>query len=522
MAARGTVNRWSISSLPLANVDIYLVRYTIEYEITFVDLDGNTVATVPFNVYTTNFKAPAVPAVKGYDVAWEEFTLIDNSIYDKTGSYNQTVKAIATPTVYNATFVDKDGNEIAKVPFTVENAEITAPEVPVLEGYTVTWPDFKDQILSEEIYEATGSYDFTVKAEYKAIEYTATFVADGKEVAKITFTVETEALEEPTVPEKAGYTGEWAEYTLEAKDITIEAVYTVIEYKVTFMADGKEVAVLYYTVENPTVDEPAVPEKAGYTGVWEEYTLDIGDKIVNAIYTEIEPDEETYYITFVDIDGNVIEKVPFTINTDPSTIKAPATVPEKAGYNVYWPSFTLFDEKRFEETGTYSFTVVAVYEAIEYTATFVADGKVIAEITFTVETESLEEPAIPEKAGYTAVWSSYVLGTEDITIDAIYSTISYKVTFMADGEEVAVRYYTVENPTVDEPAVPEKEGYTGEWEEYTLDLGDKVVNAVYTEIGAGASIFWWIMIGVLGVAAIVMVSVFFAMTKKKKEDAPAN
>jgi hypothetical protein len=520
VSARGTVNHWSVSSLPLANVDIYLIRSTIEYEITFVDLDGNTVAVVPFNVFTTNFKAPAVPTVKGYDVAWEEFTLIDNSIYDKTGTYNQTVKAVATPITYNATFVDKDNKEIAKVPFTVENANITAPAVPVLEGYTVKWPDFKDQILSEEIYKATGSYDFTVKAEYELTKYTAKFVADGKVIAEIPFTVETKALEEPTVPAKAGYNGAWADYKLEAKDITVEAVYTAIEYKVTFKADGKEVAVRYYTVENKKIEEPAVPAKDGYKGEWEKYTLDMGDKVVNAVYTKLDPAEVTYYITFVDCDGNVIEKVPFTTSTDPSSIKAPATVPEKAGYNVYWPSFTLFDQKRFEETGTYSFTVTAVYEAIQYTATFVADGKVIAEIPFTVETESIEAPAIPEKAGYTAVWSSYVLGTEDITIDAIYSTISYKVTFMADGKEVAVLYYTVENPTVDEPAVPEKEGFTGEWEEYTLDIGDKVVNAVYTEVAGGPSIFWWIMTGVLVVAAIVMVSVFFGMTKKKK-DAPA-
>ena len=65
----------------------------------------------------------------------------------------------------------------------------------------------------------------------------------------------------------------------------IEAVYTPITYSVTFMADGKEVAVLYYTVENLSIEEPAVPEKDGFTGKWESYTLDIGDKVVNAVYT---------------------------------------------------------------------------------------------------------------------------------------------------------------------------------------------------------------------------------------------
>ena len=147
-----------------------------------------------------------------------------------------------------------------------------------------------------------------------------------------------------------------------------------------------------------------------------------------------------------------------------------------------------------------------------------ADGTVVAEITFTVETDSIDEPAIPAKDGYTAVWSSYVLGTEDITVDAIYSTISYKVTFVVDGEEVAVRYYTVENKTIDEPAVPEKEGFTGEWEKYTLDSGDKTVNAVYTEIEeSSGSLFWWIMIIILVIVAIILIIIFLRKSKKDKK-----
>ena len=390
--------------------------------------------------------------------------MIDDDVYDLTGSYSRTFKVKYTPIKYYATFVDKDGKEIAKVPFTVEDKTITAPAAPTLAGYNVTWPAY--ELFSADRYKETGSYNLTIKAEYAAIKYS-----------------------------------------------------------VTFKADGKDVAILYYTVENKTITEPAVPAKEGYTGKWEAYTLDIGNKVVNAVYTKIDTppvvEEDKYYITFVDWDGNVIEKIEFTKSTDPSTMKAPATIPEKAGYNVSWPSFTLFDEKRFEETGTYSFTVKAVYEPIEYTATFMADGKVIAEVPFTVESKTITEPAIPAKAGYTGAWSSYTLGTEDITIDAIYSTISYKVTFVADGEEVAVLYYTVENREIDEPEVPAKEGFTGAWEDYTLDMGDKTVNAVYTPVeeAAGASIFWWIMIGVLVVAAVVLVTIFVKMTKKKNDPA---
>ena len=467
-APRGCRVEWTISVLPLADVTLEYRYVAIDYYVVFLDENDKVVKTVPFTIFTTTgIKAPAVPAKIGYTGIWDGFdcfVMIDDDVYDLTGSYSRTFKVKYTPIKYYATFVDKDGKEIAKVPFTVEDKTITAPAAPTLAGYNVTWPAY--ELFSADRYKETGSYNLTIKAEYAAIKYS-----------------------------------------------------------VTFKADGKDVAILYYTVENKTITEPAVPAKEGYTGKWEAYTLDIGDKVVNAVYTKIDTppvdEEDKYYITFVDWDGNVIEKIEFTKSTDPSTIKAPATIPEKAGYNVSWPSFTLFDEKRFEETGTYSFTVKAVYEPIEYTATFMADGKVIAEVPFTVESKTITEPAIPAKAGYTGAWSSYTLGTEDITIDAIYSTISYKVTFVADGEEVAVLYYTVENREIDEPEVPAKEGFTGAWEDYTLDMGDKTVNAVYTPVeeAAGASIFWWIMIGVLVVAAVVLVTIFLKKTKKKDDPA---
>lgn len=60
------------------------------------------------------------------------------------------------------------------------------------------------------------------------------------------------------------------------------------EYTVTFVADGATVGTATYTVEDKDIEEPAVPEKEGYTGVWEAYELTTGDITVNAVYTEVE------------------------------------------------------------------------------------------------------------------------------------------------------------------------------------------------------------------------------------------
>ncbi len=688
---RGVAVNWSVDTLPLENADVKLVYSFIDYYLTFDFGNGETVQ-IKFNVKTDpeSIVLPQLPSKKGYTAQWESFTLLDNSIYDKTNSYDQTIKIEFIPITYYATFVDEEGTIVGKIPFNVKDTSIVAPKAPAKPGYNVSWPEYT--LFDEELFEETDSYSFTVEAVYDIITYTATFKVDGvtvaiipftvetgsivepaitakpgytakwsdytlgagnitvnaiyspityiatfkvdgmivaeipftagtesivepaiKEkpgytakwsdytlgsaditieavystitytatfkidgviVATIPFTVETDSLVEPAITAKPGYTAKWSDYTLGAEDITIEAVYSIITYTatfkvngeivatipftvetdslvepaitakpgytakwsdytlgteniiieavyspitytVTFMADGVVVGTQTYTVENKNITEPAVPSKNGYSGSWEAYTLDTGDKTVNAVYTK---EDETFYITFVDMDGNIIEKIPFTVDTDPSLITAPLKTPEKAGYKVSWPSFTLFDDERYDETGSYSLTVKAVYEPIQYTATFKVNGKIVASIPFTVETKSLVEPSIPAKAGYTASWNKYSLGTEDITIEAVYTVISYSVTFMADGKEVAVLYYTVEDTSIQEPEVPLKKGYSGKWEDYTLDIGDKVVNAKYTKKRAGGSedapIFWWIMLGSLSAAGIAIGSIFLNGMKK--------
>ena len=60
----------------------------------------------------------------------------------------------------------------------------------------------------------------------------------------------------------------------------LDRVYTVV-----FVADGQTVGTVTYTSENTTITQPEVPAKTGYTGRWEEYTLAVGDRTIEAIYT---------------------------------------------------------------------------------------------------------------------------------------------------------------------------------------------------------------------------------------------
>ena len=70
-----------------------------------------------------------------------------------------------------------------------------------------------------------------------------------------------------------------------------------------------------------------------------------------------------------------------------------------------------------------SVSVAANFVPITYMAKFVAEGNVVAEVPYTVETTSITEPDVPQKAGYTGVWKPYELTIGGVTVEAAYDQI---------------------------------------------------------------------------------------------------
>ena len=204
---------------------------------------------------------------------------------------------------FNVTILNEDGSEISKstvAPYGV----VSAPETPAketAEGYETNFLGwYNGENKWDFSAKVAGDITLQAKFETKAIEYTVAFVhpKTGMPLAQpITYTVEN--MGEVVFPEvpadlaMEGYTVAWdktpADLTLGGMNVS--PVYTAIEYTVTFMADGATVTTVTYTVENTEISVPAVPEKEGYTGVWEAYELTTGDITVNAVYTEIEQPE---------------------------------------------------------------------------------------------------------------------------------------------------------------------------------------------------------------------------------------
>ena len=331
--------------------------------------------------------------------------------------------------------------------------------IPEKDGYK-----FTNWLNGGQVYDFSTpvNVDITLNAQWDAIKYKITFTADGNTVAEEYFTVDNKIVSVPEIPQKEHYAAKWTKFEYELKDIEVPAIYTPISYSAVFYADDEVLLELTYTVED-SIEIPEVPEKRGYTGDWEGLPLAGGDVSVTAVYTPID------YTIFYKVNGALIETQTYNIENKDIT---PPAVPPIAGYSGEWEEFEL-------DIG--DVTVNAKYTIKTLYAYFRADGNVIATREFTIEnTEITDIPQVPHKEGFNGKWSEFALGNEDITVDAEYTPILYTASFFADGELIAEIKFTVNDTELNEPQIKNKPGYSADWEPYTITASDIMVNAVYT------------------------------------------
>ncbi|MCR5523474.1 MAG: InlB B-repeat-containing protein, partial [Clostridia bacterium] len=268
--------------------------------------------------------------------------------------------------------------------------------------------------------------------------------ADGTEAAE-TYTDSVEIFKDYSVtsPEIEGYTPDIAkvEGTMGDEDMggkTVTVTYTANTYKVTYVVDGEKLTEMDATF-GQSVPRPRTPQRDGYSFKWVDEipaTMPAQDVTINGKFTVIE-----YTATFVDENGETVEAITFTVETE--SITEPA-VPAKEGYDVKWSAYTL---------AAADITIPAEYKAREYTAKFVDEnGKTVKEVKFTVETVSLDEPAVPEKTNYTGKWEEYTLGAKDITIKPVYTLGSKTVVIKVNLGYKESKKFTFEPKYVPEGA----------------------------------------------------------------------
>lgn len=199
-------------------------------------------------------------------------------VRDKAG--NEIQYTITVYKTYTVTYV-ADG-EIISTQTVGYGKDAQVPAVPPKDGYTGSWDHD-----GRNITEATTITAVYTKMDPEKIYHTVTYVIGGEIISTQTVEHGKDAAA-PTVPAKDGYIGAWDHDGRNiTADTTITAVYTIMKYTVTYVANGKVISTQIVEHGKDAV-APAVPAKDGYTGKWDHDGKSITeDTSIAAVYTSI-------------------------------------------------------------------------------------------------------------------------------------------------------------------------------------------------------------------------------------------
>lgn len=494
------------------------------YTVTFNSFGGGEVESASV-LYGKTFAEPTKPTKAGYVlVGWYKEA-------DLTTKWNFATDVVTEDITLYAKWVDESdatGSDIIAAEGFGINGNVLSIKTPNSQEYfalsnaiTVspyaTWTVTTDIAGKEEIPSGTVALEvgdntyyinvtsgngsnkkqYTVNIRRREI-YTLTYVFNNGDENAV-MQIEEDGKPENKQVEKTGYTfvewknGEKAwdfENNAISGNTTLEAVWSANEYDVTFdPAGGNAIDPVKATYDSAYSWE--VPEKTGYTFIgWKADEVMLTDENGDSLFvwnitetTEVVAVWEivNYTVTYDNLKGADNPNVS-TYTVEDEVIFA--TISQDGYTFIEWQDEDGNAIEGIENGSTGNRTIKAVWDLIPYTVTFVIDGEEVASETFNVETQSVTEPEIPEKTGYTHAWEDYDFIAQNITVNAVYTPIVYNVTYIVEGEydvDVPVNdnpvTYTIEDETVILQA-PSKTGYNFvKWTEN----GEEV-----TEIAAGS------------------------------------
>ncbi|CAM8642160.1 Listeria/Bacterioides repeat [Acidimicrobiia bacterium] len=437
------------------NVILYAVWTPIEYTITF-NANGGT-GTMPAQVFTVVGEPVNANTFTraGYTFAgWSKtatgaVAVANSATYNTAG--NVALFAVWTPVDYTITFNANGGTGTmpAQV-FTVLGEPVNANTF-TRAGYTFAgWARSATgavAVANSATYNTAGNV--TLFAVWTPITYTVTFNANGGTgtMAAMTFTTTGRALTANTFT-RAGYAfAGWARTATgtvafansavynTAGNVTLFAVWTLIDYTITFNANGGTgtMAAQVFTVVGEPVNANTFT-RAGYTfagwarsatgavAVANSATYNtIGNVTLFAVWTPI-----TYTVTF-NANGGTGSMAPMTFTVTGKALTANTFT--RAGYTFAGWARSATGAVAVANSATYNtignVTLFAVWTPITYTVTFNANGGTgsMAAMTFTAAGRALTANTFT-RAGFTfAGWATSATGAVVFANSATYNTI---------------------------------------------------------------------------------------------------
>ena len=418
-------------TMPASDVTVTGSFTADTYTLTYM-LDGEEYKSVKV-AFGEKLTAEAAPEKEGHTFSgWE-------GLPETMPASDVTVTGTFTVNTYNLIYM-LDGAEYKRLEVAY-GEKLTAEAAPEKEGHTFSgW---------EGLPETMPASDVTVTGSFTADTYTLTYMLDGEEYksVKVAFG---EKLTAEAAPEKEGHTfsgWEGLPETMPASDVTVTGTFTVNTYNLIYIVDGEEYKRLEVAYGEKLTAE-AAPEKEGHTfSGWEGLpeTMPASDVTVTGTFTV-----NTYNLIYM-VDGEEYKRLEVAYGEKLTAEAAPV----KDGY-------TFSGWQGLPETMPASdVTVTGSFSTNSYTLTYVVDGEVYKTFQFAFG-EKLTAEAAPEKEGHTfSGWEGLpeTMPASDVTVTGTFTVNTYNLIYMVDGEEYK-RLEVAYGEKLTAEAAPEKEGYT--------------------------------------------------------------
>lgn len=244
---------------------------------------------------------------------------------------------------YKVVFNDKDGNILLESEVT-QGSSVTAPEAPVVEGYTFTgWDKEFDNVSSDLVINPIYEKD--------VVTYTVKFYDNSGKVISEEKVEEGKAATAPKAPEVPGFSFDgWdKDFSNVTSDLEVNPVYKNLWFVVFKGFDGVELK-QDIVLDGSKATAPDAPVVEGYTFVkWDkDFDNVTKDIVVSAVY---EKNVTKYTVTFIGKDGQEIAKV----EVEEGKAATAPNAPTVEGFN-----FIKWDKEISNVTS--DLTVNAVYE----------------------------------------------------------------------------------------------------------------------------------------------------------------
>ena len=269
--------------MPDTNVVVEAQFEINSYNFTVIVDEDTTVTVYEYGAAVT---APEDPVKVGHD--FEKWSV---EIPETMPAKDVTVEAVFSQNSFDFTVIANDDKTVTSYKY---GEEVVAPEDPSREGYTFAgW--------NAEIPTTMPDSNVTVEAQWTINQYVVTYIDREDTVAVDTFDYNAK-IETITVGDREGYTfSGWGSVpsAMPAKDLTLNAVWTVETYDFIYATNKKTVMVNYSYGDS--IQVPEDPKRKGYTFIgWNAEipaTMPAHDVKVNAVWVA------NIYTVTMNVDG---------------------------------------------------------------------------------------------------------------------------------------------------------------------------------------------------------------------------